>query len=126
LPRAHIVVINQATGFRLETSTDTNGDNAGQAVVHLDQGTYELKVWVAGFKPLDEKQIEIKADTHRDVILTIDNVKFCTVFCFEPAPYIPLELQSIEEEISLIPAEQFIPPAKPLRHRHASASPNHP
>ena len=110
IPGARIVVTAIKTGTHSEATTD----NSGQAVLHLDQGRYELKVRFAGFASWEEKEVRVNAETQRTAFL---NPAFYSGPTVIEAPEMPLERQPLEAEIPLIPMQQFVPLAKPLRRR---------
>jgi uncharacterized membrane protein len=94
---ASITVKNKTTGACFETKADTNG----QAVVQMIQGRYDLKVQAKGFKTWQEKDIEVKAEMHRDVTLVVQsNIDIITV---DVNSLIPLEHRVLAAEIPLLP-----------------------
>lgn len=115
VPGAHLAVTDETTGARLEATTDASG----QATFHLNEGHYDLKVWAKAFKSYEEKPIEVKTETHRDVTLHIADTGGPPLV--QGTPEFPLETllepQMLASEIPLIPIQQFLPTAKPLRHR---------
>jgi hypothetical protein len=58
--KAHIVIINRATGIQREVDADENGH---YAVTDLPPGDYDLKVTASGFKPLTQTGLTIAANT---------------------------------------------------------------
>jgi hypothetical protein len=110
IPGARIVVTAMRTGAHSETTTD----RSGQAVLQIDQGSYDLKVRFTGFTSWEEEEVKVNAETQRTVTLNI--APSCGPIAIE-APDMPLEHQVLATEIPLIPMQQFTPPAKPLRHK---------
>jgi hypothetical protein len=125
VPGAHVAVTDQATGLRSDATANASGDNIGHAVLHLDQGTYELRVQAPGFEGYMEKKVVVRAEMQKDVALTIGGINACP--CVAAAPEFPLELerQPIAADIPLIPVPELVLPAKPLRHRPSSTPRNH-
>lgn len=111
IPGARITATDSATGVRV----DGVADSKGQATVLLDQGTYELKVVAAGFRQEMAKGIEIKADTYLDATLRVADSG--SGYPVSPSPEMPLERPALAAEISLIPTQQLVLEARPLRHR---------
>jgi len=107
---ARITAIETQTGARFEAIADGNG----QAVLHIDQGSYELTVRSTGFKSWEEKEIKVNAATQRTATLDLEHGGCLWVY---EAPEMPLERQALVAKIPLIPMQQFAPPAKPLRHK---------
>jgi hypothetical protein len=87
----------------------------------LDQGTYELKVVAAGFRQEMAKGIEIKADTYLDATLRVADSG--SGYPVSPSPEMPLERPALAAEISLIPTQQLVLEARPLRHRRRGSEP---
>jgi hypothetical protein len=108
---ARITAIEEATGSRFGAICDASG----QAVVHLNQGRYEMTVQAAGFKGWKESHIEVKTGTKRTVTLAIGAYSSGPVVYVGAA--ILFEYPTLEVEIPMIPMQQFDPPAKPFRHR---------
>lgn len=123
IPGAHVVATNQATGLRFESTADTSFDSIGQAVLHLDQGTYELTVTAKGFEQYQEKETAVTAETHRDVTLRVGSCGPCVVV--QDGPVIPLERMQVEVDIPLIPMQQLVLPAKRLRLKRSSSPRNY-
>lgn len=105
-----IVATALATGARFEATTNANG----QAVVYLTQGRYDLKVQAKGFMTWDEKDVEVKTEMYRDVILAVEvPIHYITI----EITFIPLEHQVLAAEIPLLPMQLFELTAKPIRHK---------
>jgi hypothetical protein len=113
IPGAHIVASVQAKGARFEAIANGNG----QAVVYLDQGSYYLKVWARGFKTWEDKEVEVNAETYRAVTLIAPDDHWGEAWVTSDSIGIPQEHQVLATEISLIPMQQYVPPAKPLHHK---------
>lgn len=112
IPGARIVASARASGVRFEAISNGNG----QAVIHLVQGGYDLKVLANGFRTWEDKDIEVIAEIKRTAILVVESHTGPVVIA-EERPRIQLEDQPLSAEIPLIPLQQFIPPARLLRHR---------
>jgi hypothetical protein len=111
IPGARIVATDQATGSRFDAVADTTG----QAIVHLDKGTYELRVQAGGFQLLLEPNVEMHTETHKEVTLRISSWSSGPVV--SGGPEIPLEYQPVAAELPLIPMQQLAAPAKPVHPR---------
>lgn len=112
IPGARIVAKALVNGTSYEATTDATG----QAVVQLNQGSYDLKVRARAFMPWEEKEVDVNTEIQRNVTLMIaENV--CGPCVVVEGPEIPLEHQPAIAEIPLIPMQQFDLPAKPYRHR---------
>jgi hypothetical protein len=112
IPGAHIVATVLTTGTRIEVTANGNG----QAVVHLDQGSYDLKVWARGFETWKDIEVEVNAETYRAVTLIAPDVHR-EVWVTSDVIEIPQEHPVLAAEISSIPMQQYVPPAKPFRHK---------
>jgi hypothetical protein len=110
---AQITAIAATTGARFEASTDANG----RAALQLDQGTYEMKVHARGFMNWEDGKVGVDAGTQRTVTMLINPLAECGPCVVSDSPEIRLEYAPIPPEIPLIPMQQFVPPAKPLRRR---------
>jgi len=108
VPGARIAATNDATGVRGNATTDT----AGQSVVQLNQGVYDLKVTARGFKTWTEKNVDAKAETNRRITLLIGDTYSPTFI--QEGPEIALDHQEFPAEIPLITMQQLAAPAKPL------------
>jgi hypothetical protein len=73
-------------------------------------------VQARGFQLFQEKDVEVKAEMQRDVTLLI-GINECGPCVTPDIPEIPLERQAVAAELPLIPMQQFVPPAKPIRRR---------
>jgi hypothetical protein len=111
IPDARIMATDQVTGSRLFLDADANG----HAVIPLDQGTYKLKVEAPGFEHWEESEVIVNAEMHRDVSLRIAALTFNDPIYAQPE--IPVERQPVAAELPLIPMQQFVAPARPIRHR---------
>src|SRR5882724_7147224 len=60
VPKAHVVIMNRATGIQRETDADESGN---YAITDLRPGDYDLKVTASGFKPLTQTSLTIAANT---------------------------------------------------------------
>ena len=109
-PGARIAVTMAMTGMPVEATTDASG----QAVLHLAQGSYELKVQAKGFESWEESKVEVTSETQRAVVLRVASTG-CPISV--QAPEIPLERQALAAEIPLVPMQQFAPTARRPRHR---------
>jgi hypothetical protein len=112
-PGARITITNKLTGTRFEAKADANG----QAVFHLVQGRYELKVQAIGFYTWEEKDLEVKAEKYRDDV-TLAVAPTIDVLIIE-SPFFPVEFEHLvlTSEIPLIPIQQFELTAKSFRYR---------
>jgi hypothetical protein len=114
VPGARISATALETRAHFEATADANG----QAVVHLDQGNYELMVQARGFQTWEEKNIEVNAELQRTVTLLVGQVVCGPCVVVDPViPEIPSEHPQRAEEIPLVPVPQFVLSARPLRHR---------
>jgi hypothetical protein len=114
IPGAHVVARGNATALRSEAISD----GSGEAVLHVYQGGYDLTVKARGFAAYAENNVEVTNQTHIAVTLKIDQSKPCTLPCDGFwVPYVPLEHSQVEDEIPLIPVQQFPLTAKRLRSR---------
>jgi hypothetical protein len=111
IPGAQILVTDEMTGARFEARDDA----AGEATVSLDQGTYALNVRAQGFAVWREKEVEMKGETHRDVILPIGTAGSgpVTVQMVD----MPLGHQPLMAEVPSISMELLTLPPRRLRHR---------
>ena len=112
VPGAHIAAANNATGARVDATTDA----AGQSVVHLDQGSYDLKVYAKGFSSWEERNAAANAETKRTAKLNIGQSGPISVIS-SPSPDNLLNHQLLVAEIPLLPLELLTAKARPLRHR---------
>jgi hypothetical protein len=108
---ARITATETQTGARF----DAIADGKGQAVLHLAQGSYKLNVQAKGFISWEESKVEVTLETQRTVALVVANCG-CSIIVEGPVGP-PVEYLPMTAEIPLIPMQQFIPSAKPLRHR---------
>ena len=115
IPGAQVTVTNPKSGAQLQTIADKNGPSTGQAALTLDPGRYDLRVRASGFKFWEEKDLEMRADTRRTVVLPVSNNP-CGV-CIDPLSVIPEEHPRLTTDVPLMPIQQFAPNAKRLRSR---------
>jgi hypothetical protein len=111
IPTARITIAGEAAGSLINAMADSNG----QATIHLNRGTYVLRVQASGFMTYEEREIEVKAETHRDVTLRISQI--CEPIVVQEGAEIPPDRQQLAGEIPLISMQQFSPTAKPLRRK---------
>ncbi|MGA7833497.1 MAG: carboxypeptidase-like regulatory domain-containing protein [Terracidiphilus sp.] len=110
VPNARIRAVEQATGMRFEALADANGE----ALIHVDQGTYELNVQAAGFQSWKQKEVEVKGEMRKTVTLQIGLPNWGPVVFVESE--IPFEHPPLAAQIPLMPIEQFTVTAKRLHH----------
>jgi len=108
IPGANILLIGQGPDSRFEAVADSRGE----AVVHIDQGSYDLRVQAKGFHPWAEKIAVAREGTYRSVTLQVGWYGGPPVI---EGPEIPLDHPPLSAEIPSIPLQQFVPPAKPAR-----------
>ena len=119
IPGSHITATNETTGAQFASTAGPNG----QAVVHLNEGKYALRVQAAGFKNWEEKNVDVNSETLRTITLVIDSLVPCGP-CVEPEPVgfeqygVSVDRQVLSAEIPLIPIQLFVPRAKPPLRRH--------
>jgi Carboxypeptidase regulatory-like domain len=113
IPRAHVVATDDAKGSRFEATADA----AGKALIHLSQGTYDLRVEAAGFKGWIEKELEVKGETRRDVVVVVAVGGCGPCFPIQMVPPIELDNLPVEAEIPSIRMEQLVLPARRCRRR---------
>jgi nitrous oxidase accessory protein NosD len=111
VPGAHIAAFGQATGTHFEATADASG----QAVLHVGQGSYKLRVRFTGFEIWNEENVKVNAETQ--VTATLAIATFFSGPNVIEAPDMPLERLTLAAEIPLVPTQQFAPPDKPLRHK---------
>jgi hypothetical protein len=112
IPGAQLEALAAATGVH----SASKADEIGQAVLHLDQGNYELKVRAMGFASWGKSKVEVSAETQSTVTLRVAESD-TPMIKLEPPLDSPVEYRPLTAEIPKIPMQQFVPPAKPLRHR---------
>ena len=73
VPKAHVVIVNKATGVRKESDADANGR---YRITDLPPGTYDITMSAAGFKPLTQTNLTITANvvTNADFNLQVGAV----------------------------------------------------
>jgi hypothetical protein len=116
IPGALIEVTAEGSGSRSVAATDATGE----AVFHLDQGIYGLKVQARWFKTREEKQIEVKAGTYiaLKLLAQCGSESICDdVEILADAISPSLESSQLTEQIPLAPMQQLVLPARPLRRR---------
>jgi hypothetical protein len=87
----------------------------GQAVVHLDQGSYELNVQARGFQTEIEKQVEVREEIRKTFTLKIGPFYSGPEVMMEAE--IPFEHLPLQAQIPLMPIEQFTLTAKRPRQK---------
>ena len=116
IPGAAIEVTAEGSGARFDAATDATGE----AVLHLDQGSYELKVQARWFKTQEEKQIEVNATTYIALKLPLQCGPGCIIDDVEVSAddsEIPLEHRPVAAELPLVPMQQLVLSGTPIRHR---------
>jgi hypothetical protein len=102
-----------------DASYEVTTDATGKAVVHLDQGSYKLKVQASAFKTWEEKEVEVNAELLLTATLVIAPScgPYVTTSPYDVNKILLLEHQAPSDAIPLLPLQQFLPPAKPLHHK---------
>jgi len=109
---AHIMATSETTGVHYVATADSSG----QAVIHVDQEKYELKVQAEGFKTLVVNNVNVKAEIQRTITLQISEGTCEPCFIVE-GPEIPLEYQSLAAEIPLMSMQKFELTARPIHRK---------
>src|SRR5581483_12423444 len=65
---ATVKITSQATGVARETKTDASGD---YVVPLLPVSTYSVRVESSGFQPVEQKDIRLQVDEHRELNFTL-------------------------------------------------------
>jgi len=111
IPGASVRATKQASGFRLEATSDANG----LAILNLEPGRYDLRVQARGFKTREEDDVGVATDLRRTVTLAIGDQQLpCTLPCDFP-PLVPVEHLQLASEVPLIPMQQLTVRSKQLR-----------
>src|SRR5437762_6303905 len=73
VPKAHVVIVNKATGVRKESDADANGR---YRITDLPPGAYDITMSATGFKPLTQTNLTITANvvTNADFSLQVGAV----------------------------------------------------
>jgi hypothetical protein len=111
IPGASFTATDRATGAQFESKAGATG----QAVVHLVPGAYDLKAQARGFEVWEEKNVKLNAEQEWVFTLRVGSMGCPIVISGDSL--IPLEHLQVMEEIPIEPLRQFVPPAKPLRHK---------
>lgn len=78
IPGARVSVTKIESGVRV----DATAGRDGQATLKLETARYRLRVEARGFKPLEEKDVEVNAEIHRTITLAADyDSPPCTSYC---------------------------------------------
>jgi hypothetical protein len=107
IPGAHVVVSGRAKALRFEAISD----GSGVAVFRVHQGDYDLDVKARGFWSYRKTDLEVTKQTQIAVTLRIAEYHGPTEV---EESNLQLEHSQIIAELSLIPIEQFLLPARPL------------
>jgi hypothetical protein len=116
IPGASLTATNTATGASLRATADASG----QAIVHLDPGTYDVTAQAKGFDAWKQKAMRLNSDQEWDFTLRVGSYGGPIVIgpIVISGTWIPeLEHRTVSAEIESEPIEQLAPPAKPLRHK---------
>jgi hypothetical protein len=112
IPGASIVATEQSTESKYRATTDVRGE----AIIHLDQGNYDLNVQARGFKTWENNEVKVNGEIQRSITLIVFPAT-CGPCVVVEGPEIPLVQTALLVEIPLIPMQQLVPPGRPLRHR---------
>lgn len=102
VPGAHVAIVNQGNGLRVETSTNNEG---GFSMPGLQSGTYEVTVSKDGFKKFTERDIFVGPSVTRSVIASLTVGEVNTTVTVEAST---AQVQTTTSQVSHFVAEKQI------------------
>jgi Carboxypeptidase regulatory-like domain len=108
---ASLTATDTTTGASLRATADATG----QAIVHLNPGTYDVTARANGFDAWEQKAMRLDADQEWDFTLRVSSYEGPIIIeeTWGPEP----EHQAVSAEIQAEPLEQITLPAKRLHHK---------